>query len=262
LSQLVAPPAEQRARRASVEALAHQPAILAAFGRLGVPAQRLQAEIATIDRLPLVTVEAALAGPLGERWKNLWLGRQPDGEYAGMVTLLGLANAGALEQIANGIPGTSLVDRTGELNRTFAATRIEAAELKAASYLIAALLLWLAFGRRAMLRILAVPLAATACSLAALGYLGQPLTFFSLFGLLLVSAIATDYAIFMHERVAGASASLVGIMLAGATTLLSFGLLAVSETPAIANFGLSVALGVAFSLLFAPWVRPLDQLET
>ena len=40
------------------------------------------------------------------------------------------------------------------------------------------------------------------------------------------------------------------------TTLLSFGLLAVSRTPAIANFGLAVALGVGFSLLWAPWVQP------
>ena len=99
-------------------------------------------------------------------------------------------------------------------------------------------------------------LAATACSLAALGYLGQPLTLFSLFGLLLVSAIGVDYAIFMYERVAGAAASLVGILLGAVTTLLSFGLLALSHTPAIANFGLAVALGVAFSLLWAPWVGP------
>ncbi|MDT4827503.1 hypothetical protein FQZ97_608520 [compost metagenome] len=172
-----------------------------------------------------------------------------------MVTLLGLRNASALDTIAEAAPGVTLVDRSGELNRMFAATRIEAAELKLLSYVVAAVLLLLTLGRAATWRILAVPLAATACSLAALGYLGQPLTLFSLFGLLLVSAIGVDYAIFMYERVAGAPASLVGILLSAATTLLSFGLLGLSRTPALANFGLAVALGVAFSLLWAPWIR-------
>ena len=196
-----------------------------------------------------------MQGQVGERWRPLWLG-QRDGEAAGMVTLLGLRDPAALAAIAQATPGVTLVDRSGELNRMFTATRIEAAELKLLSYGVAALLLCLTLGRAAAWRILAVPLTATACSLAALGYLGQPLTLFSLFGLLLVSAIGVDYAIFMYERVAGAAASLVGIILGALTTLLSFGLLAVSSTPAIANFGMAVALGVGFSLLWAPWVRP------
>jgi len=192
---------------------------------------------------------------LAERWRSQWLGVH-NGEAAGMVTLLGLRNAALLDGIADGLPGVELVDRSGDLNRMFAATRIEAAELKLLSYGVAAVLLLFTLGRAATWRILAVPLAATACALAALGYLGQPLTLFSLFGLLLVSAIGVDYAIFMYERVAGAAASLVGILLGALTTLLSFGLLAISQTPAIANFGLAVALGVAFSLLWAPWIRP------
>jgi predicted exporter len=259
LDQLVAPASEQSARRAAVAALAARPGALDAYARLGLPAASLDAEIGAISRLPTVDIDHALAGPLGERWRGLWLGRQADGTVAGMVTLSGLSNADALEAVAAAVPDTSLIDRTGELNRSFAATRVEAAELKALSYAIAALILWLAFGRRATVELLAVPLAATAASLAVLGYTGQPLTMFSLFGLLLVSAIGVDYAIFMYEAVAGASASLIGIGLAGAFTLLSFGLLALSQTPAIANFGLAVTLGVLFSLLFAPWVRPLSN---
>ncbi len=42
-------------------------------------------------------------------------------------------------------------------------------------------------------------------------------------------------------------------MLAALTTWLSFGLLAVSSTPAVSNFGLSVSLGLAFSFILAPW---------
>lgn len=255
LSQLVLPAADQQALGLRLAALASEPQAWKPIIELGVPRAALQQELQSMAALPVVTVADALRGQEAERWRALWLGEH-DGEAAGMITLLGLRDAAPLQAIAQAAPGVTLVDRSGELNRMFAATRVEAAELKLLSYAAAAVLLLLTLGRAAAWRILAVPLAATACSLAALGYLGQPLTLFSLFGLLLVSAIGVDYAIFMYERVAGAAASLVGILLGGLTTLLSFGLLALSHTPAIANFGLAVALGVAFSLLWAPWIGP------
>ena len=47
--------------------------------------------------------------------------------------------------------------------------------------------------------------------------------------------------------------SLLGTLLAALTTWLSFGLLAISSTPAVSNFGLAVSLGLAFSFILAPW---------
>ncbi|AUA57291.1 hypothetical protein CVS48_15435 [Achromobacter spanius] len=255
LSQLVSPAEDQRALGQRLAALAQQPQVWKPLTDLGIPFDAVQHELQALAALPTLSIDAALQGPLAERWRAQWLGEH-NGEAAGMVTLRGLRNTAALDGITQGLPGVELVDRSGDLNRMFASTRIEAAELKLLSYVVAAVLLLLTLGRAATWRILAVPVAATACALAALGYLGQPLTLFSLFGLLLVSAIGVDYAIFMYERVAGAAASLVGILLGAVTTLLSFGLLAVSQTPAIANFGMAVALGVGFSLLWSPWVRP------
>ena len=104
-----------------------------------------------------------------------------------------------------------------------------------------------------LLASIVLPLLAAMCSLASLGWLGQPLTLFSLFGLLLVTAISVDYAILMREQIGGAAVSLLGTLLAALTTWLSFGLLAVSSTPAVSNFGLSVSLGLAFSFILAPW---------
>ncbi len=255
LSQLVSPAEDQQALGRRLASLAAEPQVWKPMTDLGIPFEAVAQELRSLAALPVLTIDGALRGPQAERWRALWLGEHR-GEYAGMISLLGLRDPAALAAIAQAAPGVTLIDRSGELNRMFAATRIEAAELKLLSYVAAAVLLILTLGRAAAWRILAVPLAATACSLAALGYLGEPLTLFSLFGLLLVSAIGVDYAIFMYERVAGAAASLVGILLGAVTTLLSFGLLALSHTPAIANFGLAVALGVAFSLLWAPWVGP------
>jgi predicted exporter len=47
------------------------------------------------------------------------------------------------------------------------------------------------------------------------------------------------------------SYTLLAIAMAGVTTLLGFGLLALSGTPAIADFGLTLALGATLTLLLA-----------
>lgn len=204
-----------------------------------------------MQALPTEDIDAALIGPLAEPWRTLWLG-PIEGGVAAMVSLQGLNNPALLRVQALDLPGVQLVDRLGDLNRVFADTQISAAELKLMSCVLIVLLLILPFGFGGALRIVALPLLAALCSLASLGWLGQPLTLFSLFGLLLVTAISVDYAILMREQIGGPAVSLLGTLLAALTTWLSFGLLAVSSTPAVSNFGLSVSLGLAFGLCWRP----------
>lgn len=249
LNQLLSPPTEQRRVR---DALSQLPLYWQPLIDLGVPESALQAELARLQMLPDEDIDAALAGPLGEPWRSLWLGPTAGG-VAGMVSLQGLNNAALLRIQALDLEGVQLVDRLGDLNEVFAATQISAAELKLLSCGLIVLLLILPFGLKGALRIIALPLLAALCSLASLGWLGQPLTLFSLFGLLLVTAISVDYAILMREQIGGAAVSLLGTLLAAVTTWLSFGLLAISSTPAVSNFGLSVSLGLAFSFILAPW---------
>ncbi|WP_053148491.1 MMPL family transporter [Pseudomonas sp. P97.38] len=249
LNQLVSPPAEQQRVR---EALARLPAFWQPLLDLGVPVAALQAELAQLQALPVQDIDAALTGPLAEPYRTLWLGPTAQG-VAAMISLQGLNDAALLRVQAVDLPGVQLVDRLGDLNRVFAATQISAAELKLASCALIVLVLIWPFGLGAALRIVALPLLAALCSLASLGWLGQPLTLFSLFGLLLVTAIGVDYAILMREQIGGAAVSLLGTLLAAVTTWLSFGLLALSSTPAVSNFGLAVSLGLAFSFMLAPW---------
>jgi predicted exporter len=249
LNQLVSPPNEQQQVR---EALSKLPSFWQPLLDIGVPAEALQAELTKLQALPTVDIDTALSGPLAEPYRPLWLGPTDDG-VAAMVSLQGINNPALLRLQGEDLPGVTLVDRLGELNNVFAATQISAAQLKLASCVLIVLVLILPFGLGGALRIVSLPLLAALCSLASLGWLGQPLTLFSLFGLLLVTAISVDYAILMREQVGGAAVSLLGTLLAALTTWLSFGLLAVSTTPAVSNFGLSVSLGLIFSFLLAPW---------
>lgn len=247
LSQLVASPGEQEQVRDALGKLPLQPLLA-----LGVPQNALQAELTQLQALAALDIDHALSGPLGEPWRTLWLGTDAQG-VAAIVSLQGLNDPALLRLQADDLEGVQLVDRLGDLNRVFAATQVSAAELKLLSCALIVVLLILPFGLGGALRIVALPLLAALCSLACLGWLGQPLTLFSLFGLLLVTAISVDYAILMHEQIGGAAVSLLGTLLAATTTWLSFGLLAVSSTPAVSNFGLAVSLGLAFSFVLAPW---------
>lgn len=255
LAQVVAPRAEQARLRAGLDRLLAASTPLQA---LGVDPAALAAEAEQLRQLPTLDIPEALAGPLGEPWRPLWLGAGDEG-VAGLVSLDGLSDASRLARVAEGLPGVELVDRLGELNRLFAATQVSAAELKALSCLLIFLLLCLPFGPRGALRTLGVSLLGALASLASLGWLGQPLTLFSLFGLLLVTAIGVDYAILMRERVGGAATSLLGTLMAALTTWLSFGLLALSGTPAVSNFGLAVGLGLGFAFLLSPWAADADE---
>ena len=251
LNQLLATAQQQQQAR---EALRQLPQHWQALIDLGIPQAALQAELEQLEKLPPQTLDQTLQGPLGEPWRPLWLGTV-DGGVAGLVSLQGLSDAGVLAAQAKGLEGVQLVDRLGELNRLFAATQLSATELKLLSCVLIFALLLKPFGPRGALRIVLLPLLAALCSLASLGWLGQPLTLFSLFGLLLVTAIGVDYTILMRERVGGAAVGLVGVLLAATTTWLSFGLLALSATPVISNFGLAVGLGLAFCFLFCPWAE-------
>ncbi|MBX9753842.1 MAG: hypothetical protein K2X80_03745, partial [Pseudomonadaceae bacterium] len=249
LSQLQSPDSALPPLRAALQQLPqHWQPLLA----MGIPLAALQQELAQLLS-PAPSLETTLAGPLSEAWRPLWLGVTADGGVAGLVSLQGQANAAQLRGAAEGLDGVQLVDRIGELNQLFAATQLSAAELKLLSCGAILVLLCLPFGFAGALRVVCLPLLAALATLACLGWLGQPLTLFSLFGLLLITAIGVDYAILLREAIGGAAVSLLGTLLSGLLSWLSFGLLLLSQTPAIANFGLTISLGLFFCFLLAPW---------
>jgi len=63
--------------------------------------------------------------------------------------------------------------------------------------------------------------------------------------------MGVDYAIFLQARQTYAH-TLLATTLAASLTLLSFGLLALSHTPALHALGLTVTLGVMLSWLLTP----------
>ncbi len=89
------------------------------------------------------------------------------------------------------------------------------------------------------------------------GLLGIPATLMHVIGLLLVLSMGVDYGIYMLESRGDMEEGVVtlgSVALAALTTVLSFGLLGLSANPALAGIGLTVSLGLVFSVLASPVV--------
>ena len=251
LDQFVAPVSEQEKLQNRLRELAGQPENWQPLADIGIPRQTIHDALIQAADTPPLTISGSLKTQLAQAWQPLYLGEVAHGRYAAIVRLNGLTDEAAVRTAALGIAGTHWADKRAHLNDLFHHTRNQAAWLKLASYALAWLLLWRLFGAKRGSKILAVPLAAAVCTVAALGWLGIPVSLFAMFGLLLVSAIGADYAVYAVTAKHTAAARLGGMLLAAATTAISFALLALSSTPAVAAFGLTVTIGVGFNLWLA-----------
>ena len=254
LDQWVMPVAGQQMLQRRLNELAALPQTWAAMREIGVPRQTMRQALREAAAAPPLTLSQSLQTPLAEAWRPLYLGEAAPGRFAAVARLQAMENAAAVQAAVRHLEGVRWVDKRAHLNELFHHTRNQAAWLKLASYALAWLLLWKIFGARRGALILAVPLASALGVVALLGWLGVPVSLFAMFGLLLVSAIGVDYAVYAYAAHESAPARLGGMLLAALTTGISFGLLALSSTPAVAAFGTTVALGVVLNLLFAAWL--------
>ena len=195
---------------------------------------------------PLIPTD--LAGtPLAARLDPL-LQRTAEG-WRGVVLLQGLVDPAGLP------PGTTFIDLRGELGTILAAYTGRAWQWLGLSLL--AILVLLAAGLRdpAMAaRTLAAIAAAALLTVAALTALGISLSLIHLVALQLVAGVGLDYALFFARRQLDAeerARTFRTLITCNAMTLLTFGLLAASQTPILHDLGLTIALGAALALVCA-----------
>ena len=98
------------------------------------------------------------------------------------------------------------------------------------------------------------PLLAGAATLGLLGIAGVETNLLHVLSLLMVLSMGVDYSIFLVEcgRESNIGPTTMSLWGAAVTTMLSFGLLALSRTQALRAIGLTVGIGTALSFLLAP----------
>lgn len=202
-----------------------------------------------------LTLEQWLEHPVSAPARALWLG-DIRGEQTSVVMLRGLYDLAALPTLAaaaDGLPGVRWVDKTVEVSDLLGRYRGSMAWLLVLGHALVLLALVWRFGRMAWRAWLPTALA-TVLTLAMLGALGQPVQLFHVLALALLLGVGVDYGIFLLEHPDDGSAWLA-VVIGALSTWLSFGLLALSATPALRAFGLTLLIGLALVAGLAPVLR-------
>lgn len=194
-----------------------------------------------------------LGSPLSLAERPLWLGEH-EGRVASVVRLSGVHPQSLQPLAALAGEGVRWVDRTADYSRLLKAYRVQIQGWLVLGVLAIALALMLRFGRQSW-RALVPTLLAGALALGVQGLIGEPLQLFNVLALMLLLGVGIDYGIFLLEH-QNDGASWLAVSLGAASTVLGFGLLALSETPALHGFGLTMLVGVGAVWGLSPLFRP------
>ncbi|MBK8168792.1 MAG: MMPL family transporter [Sandaracinaceae bacterium] len=176
-------------------------------------------------------------------------------DVALLTFLRGVNQPGALAQRIARIPGASYFDQKAFLARAYGSYRARTLELVAFGLFGVLAVAWLRY--RKLRHVLAVCLPAWAAAGATLGLLGLAHAdgnLMHLLSLVIVLSMGIDYGIFMveHRRGSELSSTLLAVVTASVTTILSFGLLALSSNPALRSLGVAVGIGMTISMVLSP----------
>jgi predicted exporter len=166
-----------------------------------------------------------------------------------------MGGAAAAEDGAPG--GALLLNLKTESDALYSGYLSDALRLSAAGF--AAIIVLLLATLRSPLRVAGVVaplLLAVLTVAAALLLAGRSLTILHLIGMLLIVAVGSNYALFFDRSGANGHAgvaplTLASLLIANATTVLGFGVLAFSNVPVLAALGSTVAPGAFLALVFS-----------
>lgn len=226
-----------------------------------LPAARLQPfldAVAAARQQALLTPEQARDSALAPLLGALSL-QHPDGRWTLLLPVqpqAGVAPPPLLQAALKDLPQTQVLDVGAELRGMYQRYLNEARGQAALGALGVLLLMALALrnGRRLLAVCQPLLLAVLLC-LGGLAALQVPVGILHVVGLLLVVAVGSNYALFFDLLQQGSAGTdndtLASLLLANATTVLGFGLIAISDIAALAAIGSVVAPGALLALLLS-----------
>jgi predicted exporter len=252
--------ATQERRRAALPTDAELAArLVPALAGLPLRADKLapfRADVAAARQLAPLDVARLAGSNLGLAVDAMLL-RRPAG-WAALLPLRAPPGAAGLDAAAVRAvlaeAGDALfVDLAAESNRLYADYLDEAILYSLVGLLAIVALLAVALRSPARLaRVLAPLAAAVLVVVAGLALAGERLTLLHLVGLLLIVAVGSNYALFFDRAADGSEAqTLASLLIANASTVIGFGVLAFSRLPVLHAIGITVGPGAVLALLFA-----------
>jgi predicted exporter len=191
-----------------------------------------------------------MANTFSGPYRMFWLGATPHG-MASVVYPLGTPDGRALKAAVRGLEGVSLVDKARSVSDLMGQYRRLASWALAAAVVMVWVLLGFWRGPRAATAMVAPPFLGMILALAVTALTGAPVTLFTLMALILLLGFGIDYTVFLGEGGRKDPSALLGVLLASASTLISYGLMGFSHTPALRGFGIALAAGVLGTTLLS-----------
>ena len=223
------------------------------YRQLKSPLTELLGQSLPQPTLSYPTQEEFRLSDLGQYFEPTWVD-SPEQTFR-IVSLIGLnaQNKAAFRQLVAPIEGAQFVDFSQEIALTLQYYRDTALRFLAFALVLLTLVLTARFKRNAWRAALPV-MGALVLTLGTLGWLSHPISLFTALALILLLGLGVDYGIFVTAGSQEKSA-LPAVVFAAVTTVLSFGLLALTSTPALQTFGLTLAIGQSWLMFLTLLLR-------
>ena len=209
-------------------------------------------DLQRLSRFNPLTANEYLTSPAAKELSFLWLAKI-EGKNAAIILINDLTQIQKLIDYSETATDLSYLNKVDEISAIFKQYRKYISYLLAIAYLMISVLVMWRYPFRQALLVLIPPFIAACAGLAITSVVGISISIFNLLALILVLGIGIDYTLFFAEQKQLKSENtLLAITLSAITTILSFGLLALSETQAIHGFGITVLSGMVVAWLLAP----------
>lgn len=186
---------------------------------------------------------------LSDALPPLWL--QTEEAIVNFVLLHKGMDTTGLQALLAPLKGVEYVNTLQRTQNALAEQRQSAGRLLLLAYLLVAAVVLARYRAMSALWLLSVPICSSAMLLIWGTFMGEGLNLFHVMALFLVLGFGMDYMIFTHEIRHRPDITKQAILLSTLTSLLSFGLLALSSIVVVASFGITLLIGNGFNFLGA-----------
>lgn len=203
-----------------------------------------------LEETPLGQIAGAHQLPIAER-------------RATLTFVHGVEDVAAFRDRVEAIEGVRFFDQAELMQSAYGGFRTRTLELVMLGLFVVLAMVFIRYRKPGLALAAFLPaFIAAGATLGLLGWIGVHANLLHVVALLLVLSMGVDYGVFMIETLLpghdpeDGPATVVSLVTACLSTVVSFGVLAMSTNPALQALGLTAALGVGLSLLLAPaaWV--------
>lgn len=212
-----------------------------------------------ISSAKILSLEEWLLSPVSQPWRRLV--KIDDGDCFSIILLKSVSDEKSMNSYFAG-GNIQYINKVAEVSKTLGLYRSQAMYLVCAAYLIIWVILMVRYGIKMGTLIFIPPVLSGGVALVLPGFFGHSITFMHIMALLLVLGIGIDYTIFFAEGSSHRKETFLAVFLSALSTILAFGVLGLSSTPALQAIGGIITPGILLSLVLASiFVKNGDKSE-